>query len=161
MFNQSNAPNPLLALLVDDDDDAVDVDGNDEISAFGRAGVLNLDDTRVELIFVKFSIKFLIIYFLFVFFSGMESRFALDDEQQNGQCSVGGLGRRSASISNVATQSSRAHVNNNKYQCNARQACACACACRCATERTSFFKRSEFFKKVEFAGVAQSERIAG
>lgn len=48
MFNQSNAPNPLLALLADDDDDGVDVDGNDEISAFGRAGVLNLDDTRVE-----------------------------------------------------------------------------------------------------------------
>lgn len=38
----SAAPNPLLALLGDDDDD------DDEISAFGRAGVVNLDDTRVR-----------------------------------------------------------------------------------------------------------------
>jgi hypothetical protein len=44
VFKQSAAPNPLLALLGDEDD------GDDEISAFGRARVVNLDDTRVRIV---------------------------------------------------------------------------------------------------------------
>jgi hypothetical protein len=46
VFKQSAAPNPLLALLGDDDDD--DNNNNDELSALGRARVVNLDDTRVR-----------------------------------------------------------------------------------------------------------------